>query len=298
MLVQDKKTRGIRICVNLRKLNYACLHDPFLTPFIDEVLENVGVQETYSFTDGFSGYHQIKITQEDRHTTTFAIEWGNYQYTMMPFGLKNAPAVFSRVVVATFKDFIHKFLEVYLDDWKIFSILQDHIEVLQLMLDQCKQCHILLKLKKCIFLAPFKILLGHIVCKKGLLVDPTKIIVIMELASLISIRQLRENLGHSSYYKKFIKGYAQNTTPMEKLLKKEVKLQWNEDFHKGMDTLKQRLVTAPILIFPYWDKEFHVHASSIALGIVLSQPGEGAIDHPIVFATRKLYISEKKLYPL
>jgi hypothetical protein len=103
--------------MDLRKPNNTCLHDPFPTPFIDEVLENVGGQETYSFTDGFSGYHQIKIAQEDRHKTTFATEWGSYQYTVMPFGLKNALAVFSRVVVASFKEFIHKFLEVYLDDW-------------------------------------------------------------------------------------------------------------------------------------------------------------------------------------
>jgi hypothetical protein len=124
MVVQDKKTRGIRICVDLRKLNDACLHDPFPTPFTDEVLENVGGKETYSFTDGFSGYHQINIAQEDMYKTTFATEWGSYQYTVMPFGLKNAPAVFSRVVVATFKEFIHKFLEVYLDDWTVFSLLK------------------------------------------------------------------------------------------------------------------------------------------------------------------------------
>jgi hypothetical protein len=195
MVVQDKKTRGIQICVDLRKLNDACLHDPFPTPFTDEVLENVGGQEMYSFTDGFSGYHQIKIAQEDRHKTTFVTEWGSYQYMVMPFGLKNAPAVFSRVVVETFKEFIHKFLEVYLDDWMVFSLLQDHIEVLWLMLDRCRQCHISLNLKKCIFFAPFGILLGHVVCKQGLLVDPTKIAVILELASLTSVRKAKRNFG-------------------------------------------------------------------------------------------------------
>jgi hypothetical protein len=111
--------------------------NPFPTPFNDEVLENVGGQESYSFTDGFFGYHQIKIAQEDRHKTTFATEWGSYQYMMMPFGLKNDPAMFSRVVVDAFKEFIHKFLEVYLDNWMVFSLLQDHIEVLRLMLDRC-----------------------------------------------------------------------------------------------------------------------------------------------------------------
>ena len=110
MVVQDKKTGEIHICVDLRKLNDAYVHDPFPTPFTDEVLEGVGNHEVYSFTDGFSGYHQIWIVKEDRHKTTFVTEWGCFQYTIMPFGMKNAPAVFSHVFVVVFKDFIQKFL--------------------------------------------------------------------------------------------------------------------------------------------------------------------------------------------
>jgi hypothetical protein len=78
MVVQEKKQGGIRICVDLRKLNYDFLHDPFPTPFTDEVLENVGGHEAYSFTNGFLGYHQINIAPEDRYNTTFSIEWGSY----------------------------------------------------------------------------------------------------------------------------------------------------------------------------------------------------------------------------
>jgi len=81
-------------------------------PFTHEVLENVGGQEDYLFTDGFSGYDQIKITLEDQSKTTFVTEWGCFQYTVMPFGLKNAPTIFSKVVVVAFKEFIHNFLEV------------------------------------------------------------------------------------------------------------------------------------------------------------------------------------------
>jgi hypothetical protein len=127
-------------------------------------------------------------------------------------------------------------------------------------------------LKKCVFGAPFGIFLGHVVCKKGLLVDPAKIVVILDLQPPVSVRQLRETLGHTGYYNNFIKRYAQITRPMENLLKKESKFQWNEDFQKGLDTLKKKLVTVPILIFPYWKKEFHVHvdASSISLDAVLS----------------------------
>ena len=103
------------------------------------MLDNVGGQEVYSFTDGFLGYHQIKIHEEDRHKTTFAIEWGSFQYILMPFGLKNASAIFSIVVVAMFKEFIHKFLEVYFDDWIVFSLLKKHVEFLRLMLAKCRQ---------------------------------------------------------------------------------------------------------------------------------------------------------------
>ena len=117
IVIQEKKQKGeIRICVDLRKLNDACFHDPFSTPFTDEVLENVGGQEAYSFTYGFSGYHQIKIMLEDCNKMTFMMKWGHFQYTVMPFGLRNAPAIFSRVVILVFKEFIHKFLEVYFDD--------------------------------------------------------------------------------------------------------------------------------------------------------------------------------------
>jgi hypothetical protein len=126
----------------------------------------------------------------------------------MPFGLKNAPAIFSRVVVEEFKEFLHKFLEAYCDEWTIFSLLKDHIECLRLMLDKCRKYQIVLNLKKCIFFSPFGVFLGHIVCKQGLLVDPSKIAIIVDLPPPTLIRQLRTALGHTRYYRKFIKGYA------------------------------------------------------------------------------------------
>ena len=136
-VIKDKKTIGkVRIYVDLRNLNDACLHDPFPTPFIDEVLESVLMQEMYSFTNGFSGYrHEVRITQDDHHKMTFLTEWGSYQYTVIPFGLKNAPSIFSRIGVSAFKDFIHNFIEVYFDDWTMFGLVRDHIESLHMMLD-------------------------------------------------------------------------------------------------------------------------------------------------------------------
>ena len=81
----------------------------------------------YLFTDGYFGYHQIRIAKEDQDNTTFVIEWGCFQYTVIPFGLKNAPAIFSIIVVFDFKYFIHKFLEVYFDYWTMLGLARDHI---------------------------------------------------------------------------------------------------------------------------------------------------------------------------
>eukprot|EP00253_Pinus_taeda_P027326 PITA_27326 len=146
MVVQEKKQKGeIRIRIDLLKLNDACVHDPFLTSFINEVLDNVGGQEAYSFTDGFSRYQ------------------------------------------------------------------------------------IVLNFKKFIFCVPFRILLGHVVCKQGLMVDPTNIVVIMDLESTRNVKQLHATLGHTRYYREFIKEYAQITTPMEKLLKKDTTFYWDKE---------------------------------------------------------------------
>jgi hypothetical protein len=157
---------------------------------------------------------------------------------MMQFLLKNALAIFSRVVVEAFKEFLHKFLEAYFDDWTIFSLLKNHIECLRLMLDKCRQCQIALNLKKCIFFLPFRVILGHIVCKKGLLVDPSKIAIIVDLPPPTSVKQSRPALGHTGYYRKFIKGYAQITEPMEKLLKKNCLFSWTEGCQQSFNTLK------------------------------------------------------------
>jgi hypothetical protein len=112
------------------------------------------------------------------------------------------------VVFEAFKEFLHKFLEAYFDDWTVFSLLKNHTECLRIMLDKYRQCQIALNLKNCIFFSPFGVLLGHIVCKQGLLVDPSKIAIIVDLPPPTSVKQLCTTLGHTSYYRKFIKGYT------------------------------------------------------------------------------------------
>ena len=115
----------------------------------------------------------------------------------MPFGLKNAPAVFSRIVVKIFQEYIYKTMVVYFDDWTIYSIVKDHCKWLILMLKRCRQIQLSLNIKKCIFLTPIGILLGHIVCQEGIKVDFTKIKIIIDLKSLMNPKQVRALLGHT-----------------------------------------------------------------------------------------------------
>ena len=115
---------------------------------------------------------------------------------VIPFGLKNAPAIFSRIVVSSFKYFIHKFLEVYFDDWTVFGLVRDHIESLHMMLDHFYQYQIALNSKKCILCALFGVLLGHVVCRDGILIEPEKIVIILDLPPPASVMQLKSVLGH------------------------------------------------------------------------------------------------------
>jgi hypothetical protein len=134
------------------------------------------------------------------------------------------------------------------------------------------------------------------VCRQGLMVDPAKIVVIVNLPPPTSVKQLHTTLGHTGYYRKFIKEYAQITTLMEKLLKHNVKYEQNEECHKSFDILKEKMVITPILVFPDWKRPFHVHVevSSITLGIILAQPRDRGIDPPIAFVSRKLSLVERK----
>ena len=137
----------------------------------------------------------------------------------MPFLLKNAPVVFSRIDVKTFQEYIYKTMVVYFDDWKIYSMLKYHYKWLRLMLEQCRQIQLSLNIKKCIFLTLIGILLGHIVCKEGIKFDFTKIKIILDLKPPVNSNQVRVLLGHIGYYRKFIRYYSVMTYPLEELLR-------------------------------------------------------------------------------
>jgi hypothetical protein len=158
------------------------------------------------------------------------------------------------------------------------------------MFDKCRELYISLNLRKCILCVPHGNLLGHIVCREGVLVDPSKVVVIVNMLLPMSAKQLCSTLGHTGYDRRFIRRYENIIALLENLLKNAKVFQWTPECDKVFETLKEKLNTSPILIFPNWENESHVHvdASGIALGAILEQPGDGAMDHPIYFGSKEV----------
>jgi hypothetical protein len=290
----DGKTK-IRVCQDFRKLNAATKKDHFPLPFIDMVLDHVAGQECFSFLDGFSGYNQVSIRKEDQLKTTFTTDWGTYAFNRMPFGLCNAPGTFQRLMMDIFQDFLKHFLEVFIDDFAVFSAWRDHLAYLRRTFERCRETGLKLHPGKCYFGMVSGLLLGHIVSRHGIAVDLAKVIVIMALLAPKNLRELRGFLGCVGYYRRFIEDYARIAGPLTGLLKKEVEYLWTIVQQEAFDELKRRLVTAPILTAPDWTREFHVtvDASGWCLGAILWQLDAGNRECPIYYASRQMNPAEK-----
>lgn len=163
-------------------MNNVTLTDHFPTPFTNKIINEVAGHECYSFTNGVLGYNQVPIAKENQEKTTFVSEFSSFAYKVIPFGFKNAPTIFSRIVVKAFQEYIYKTMAIYFDDWIVYNLLKNHI-------------HLSLNIKKCLFATPIDILLGLVVYKDGMKVDMAKIKVILDLKTLVNTKQIKIFLG-------------------------------------------------------------------------------------------------------
>ena len=214
----------------------------------------------------------------------------------MPFGLCNAPATFQRLMTIAFQKYLRKFIEIFLDDFCIFSTKANHAQNLEKCFEQCEEFGISINAAKSQFAVPYGKLVGHIVSNQGIATDPDKVAIITELPEPNSVTEVRAFLGHVGYYRRYIYKYANIAIPLTELTKKSDSAPiWTESCTRAFKTLKKRLTTAPILIPPDWEKNFEVYvdASNVAIGSVLSQKDEKGHDKPIYFASRQLAAAEK-----
>ncbi len=181
IVVVPKKNDKFIICVDFKKWNATTKNDPYILPFTQEVLDMVARHELYSFLDGFSNYRQIMIVPEERYKTTFITDWGRLVWIVLPFGLKDAPPMYQRVVNMAFREYLGMFLKLFLNNCNVFNDVNMHLDKLWLCFDKCWKFDINLKLEKCMFLVYLRVILGYVVSKEGNLHESKNILAIVNM---------------------------------------------------------------------------------------------------------------------
>ncbi|GJU95191.1 putative reverse transcriptase domain-containing protein [Tanacetum coccineum] len=204
--------------------------------------------DVYSKIDLRSGYHQLRVREEDIPKTAFRTRYGHYEFQVMPFGLTNAPAVFMDLMNRVCKPYLDKFVIVFIDDILIYSkSKQEHEEHLKIILELLKKEELYAKFSKCEFWIPKVQFLGHVIDSEGIHVDPAKIESIKDWTSPKTPTEIRQFLGLAGYYRRFIEGFSKIAKPMTKLTQKKVKFEWGDKQETAFQLLKQKLCSAPIL---------------------------------------------------
>jgi len=170
-----KKNGKLRVCVNYKALNKVTKKDRYPLPFCEEILEEVVGHEMYTFGDGYKGYHHVKIALEDQLKTTFTTPWGTLFYTVMPFGLCNAPGTFQRLMNKVFDPFLGLFLRVFINNFGVYNDRAFHLTKLELIFQRLDSLGVTLNLEKTTIGFLEGKMVGHIVSKDGVATDLEKL---------------------------------------------------------------------------------------------------------------------------
>lgn len=285
-----------RVVIDYRKLNNVTVGDAYPLPNISEILDQLGHSQYFTKLDLASGFHQIKVKEADCAKTAFSTPTGHYEFTRMPFGLKNAPATFQRLMNNVLAGLNGTQCFVYMDDIVIYAAnLDDHQKKLINVFKSLRNNNLKLQPDKCEFLRKEVVYLGHLITREGVQPDPDKIKIIAESPSPTNVKEIKGFLGLGGYYRRFIENFALITRPLTKLLKKNANFEWTSDQQNAVDIIKSKLVSKPILQYPDFSKEFIVttDASNYAIGAVLSQfSSDNSLDLPIAYAGRTLNRAE------
>jgi predicted aspartyl protease len=289
-----KKADGTpRFCVDYRRLNNITKRDVFPIPRIDSILDRLSNSTIFSCVDLKSGYWQVAMAQNSIAKTAFSTGDGHFEFIRLPFGLCNAPSIFSKIMKAIFGN--SPFVEVYIDDVIVHSkSFSEHVEHLKITFDKLKQHNLRVSRCKCTLGRSEIKILGHIVTDHDIKMDPEKIQSIKDWKSPGSVNQLQQFLGICGYYRRFVKEFAKIAAPLYNLLKKDKKWEWPNECETAYQTLKERLISYPIIRKPNLSRPFIIYtdASTIALGAVLAQRDEGG-EYACQFASRLLKGAER-----
>lgn len=295
--------RKFRMVIDYRKLNAITIPDKYPIPEINEVLANLGKNKWFTIIDLKSGFHQIPLRNSDIEKTAFSINNGKFEFTRLPFGLKNAPSIFQRALDDILREHIGKRCYVYIDDIVIFGKNEaEHFKNIELVFRTLENANMKVQLDKCEFLQKEIEFLGFVVGVNGIKTNPKKVQAIANFPTPKTLKDLRSFLGMSGYYRRFIKDYAKLAKPLTSLLRgedgrvsknlsKNKVIFLDSDAIKSFNILKNSLLSKEVILsHPNFDKEFELttDASNHAIGAVLSQDNK-----PISYLSRTLNKTEE-----
>ena len=234
------------------------------------------------------------VREVDIPKTAFRTRYGHFEFTVMPFGWTNAPAAFMGLMHRVFQPYLDQFFVICVDDILIYSQSEkEHEDDLRVVLQLLRDHQLYAKFNKCEFWLTEMRFLGHVMSASGVSVDLEKVEVVMSWERPKSVFEIRNFLGLTGYYRRFIEDFSQLATPMTRLTRKEVKFEWNDLCEKAFQELKRRLTSAPILIISERGQRYTMYcdASKAGLGCVLMQSGR-----VVAYGSRQLKNHEQN-YP-
>ncbi|CAD6236937.1 GSCOCG00012487001-RA-CDS [Cotesia congregata] len=281
--------------IDFRDLNEKIYTNVYPTPNIAKIIDQTGKAVYFSTFDLASGFHQIRIHPDDIHKTAFSTPHQHYEFVRMPFGLKNAPPTFQKLMNKVLMGMIGRGAFVYMDDIVIYSeTFEEHVTRVEKLFDRLRKAGLQLQPDKCHLFRKEIDYLGHIISADGVRPDPKKTDAVKKFPVPNSFKKVREFLGLTGYYRRFIDNYAKISKPLTSLLQKDATFEWGEKQAEAFETLKNKLIQTPILQFPDFSREFIIttDACDYGIGACLSQ-GEINKDKPVSYASRLLNSAER-----
>ncbi len=298
VVLVKKKSGEYRFAIDYRSLNRLTIPASYPLPRLEDAFDAIGDSQAQIFStlDLASGFWQIPMDPETAHKASFVTQSGLYSWRVMPFGLRNAPATFQMVMARALQGLTWKSVLVYVDDVLIYSKnFEEHLGHLQAVFDRLRSANLKLQPNKCHFARSEVTYLGHILSTEGVKADPSKTDAVRSFPVPRTVTEVRSFLGLCNYYRKFIEGYSKIANPLNSLLTKDAAFSWSVDCQKAFETLKGKLVAAPVLAYPDMRKPFIVttDASGFAIGYVLGQLDDNGKERAIAYGGRSLKGYEK-----
>ena len=293
-ILVPKHDGGFRFCTDFRKVNDKTKSDTFPIPRIADCIDQIGNAKFVSTFDMLKGYWQVPLTQRAREISAFVTPSGLYQYKVMPFGMKNAPATFQRMVNKLVRDIDG--CEGYIDDVVIFSDnWSDHIRQIERFLQIMREAKLTINLMKSQFGKATVKYLGHIVGQGQVRPLDAKIQTIVKYPIPTSRKELARFLGMAGYYRNFCLNFSDIAAPLTNLLSKKVKFVWTHDCQLAFDKVKLLLQKSPVLKSPDYEKPFKliIDSSDVGTGSVLVQEASDGLDHPVSYFSKKFLKYQK-----